>query len=78
MKPHDTNNSDCWCGPDVLQICRECDGNGWVPLGGDESIMCWKCEGQGLEPVYDDRLPAVIVHQGGKATFTNVPWKETQ
>ena len=77
-KPHDTNSADCWCGPDVLQICRECDGNGWTLAFGDDGIECWKCEGRGLEPVYDYSLPAVIVHQGDTATFTNVPWKEDE
>lgn len=48
-----TESTGCWCEPETLQVCDECD-NG----------SCWKCGGRGLA-AYDqfgNEVP-VIVHR---------------
>lgn len=56
---HDTDNEDCWCGPDLLQPCPECPVEpGNVRARPD----CWRCGGKGLVPAFDTALPLVIVH----------------
>ena len=57
MREHDTDNETCWCGPDVLQRCPECEDHKDPPPG------CWRCGGKGLVPEYDEDRPSVIVHQ---------------
>ena len=48
---------DCWCNPDVHQLCPECDGERHI-----FDAICWKCDGEGWVPEYDDNQPSVIVH----------------
>ena len=55
-RSHVTDGSDCWCDPEVLQACDDCD----LP---EPQKDCWKCHGRGLVMVFDDELPCVIVHR---------------
>lgn len=48
---------DCWCNPEVLQLCQECAGD--CTTGG---VECWRCAGRGLVPEYDPEITSVIVH----------------
>lgn len=52
--PHDTDSEECWCAPEVLQICPICDGS-------DKG--CQHCNWRGLVPQYNDELPCIIVHR---------------
>jgi len=59
---HDTNNLDCWCGPDFKVLCDEHDGDAGLAAG------CWKCGGSGLVVISKEDAIAtdetvVIVHQ---------------
>ncbi len=54
---HETDNEHCWCQPEVLQVCPECDED-HIPTPG-----CWRCGGRGLVPEYDETQCSVIVHR---------------
>jgi hypothetical protein len=41
---------DCWCKPELLAVCEECDGE-----------ECWKCN-NGLVPLEDLEENCVVVH----------------
>ena len=45
----------CWCDPEVLQCCPECDAQ---PLAD-----CCRCGGSGLVPEFCDELPTVTLHR---------------
>lgn len=62
---HRTDGYDCWCGPQILAVCDDCDGVG-----------CWKCGYQATDgsgevtglieidrsQVEEDERPIIIVH----------------
>jgi hypothetical protein len=58
QKPHDTDNPDCWCNPDLFTICPEC---------GPDIYDCWRCNHpyRGLVPAtypMDADEPLIIAH----------------
>jgi len=57
---HDTDDEQCWCNPEVLQLCPEC-----AKVNDDASANedCWKCAGRGLVHEYDDENTSIIVHK---------------
>lgn len=52
---HELDSRECWCLPEVLQPCPECD----EPPTPD----CWRCAGRGLVEAFDDDEACVIVHR---------------
>lgn len=61
-REHDLDSYDCWCSPQLLILCDECDGDG-----------CWKCgydciDGfvSGLVEIdrsqVDEEVQTIIVH----------------
>lgn len=50
---HEVDSRECWCLPEVLQPCPECDA--------DED--CWRCAGRGLVEAYDEDRDCVIRHR---------------
>lgn len=60
-RPHDLESERCWCGPDLRQICPECEGE-----DGDRQ-RCWRCKadpiGPGWVEPYDDDRPILIIHK---------------
>lgn len=54
-RSHVTTGLGCWCAPEVLQPCPQCDE---PPAPG-----CWRCAGRGLVEPFDDGLPCVVIHR---------------
>lgn len=54
IPPDHIESRDCWCEPECLQPCPECD----------KDPDCWKCEGTGLVAEFDDTEASIIVHRG--------------
>lgn len=57
MREHEIESSACWCNPQALQLCPECDG----AEGG-----CWRCQ-DGLiacdaPDLYDGAHGLIFVH----------------
>ena len=55
---HQEESRTCWCNPRVEQECPECHGG---PVKG-ELFSCPRCNSKGWVPLYDEELPAVILH----------------
>lgn len=64
-RQHDHESEHCWCGPDLRQICPECDGE------DPERFSCWRCKADTLGPgwvePYDDQVPLVVQHKDAGA-----------
>lgn len=61
MRRHDTSGTDCWCGPDVREVCPEC-------AEAETSAGCWRCWGVGAIPCedparYDGPYALMVVHR---------------
>lgn len=57
-RPHEEDNEHCWCGPDLFQVCPECERE-----VANEGPPCWRCNRKGLVEPYDEDFPMVIVHK---------------
>ena len=55
-RKHVLTGCSCWCDPELLQICPECEDE-------DNYADCWKCGGRGLVKRYDDAEPCVVAHR---------------
>lgn len=62
---HDIDSEDCWCKPEILQPCPDCevDETGCRYKGGRPSKNCWHCQGRGLIARFDEESPVIIVHR---------------
>jgi hypothetical protein len=57
---HVEDGSRCWCQPEVLRVCPECDD------AEESPTSCWRCGGRGLieaQETWDADVPLVIVHR---------------
>lgn len=52
---HRTHDDKCWCRPEVLQNCPECEDT--------PNSNCWQCQGRSLVEAFDHDEPAIIVHR---------------
>lgn len=50
---HNEESECCWCGPEILQPCPECD----------KEDDCFMCGGRGLIPAYTPDMGKVVVHK---------------
>lgn len=62
---HDTGNLNCWCVPDVLIPCPECQWPGHIGIQYAEG--CWRCgpRWRGMlvvQPPFDDDETYVVIH----------------
>jgi hypothetical protein len=56
---HDTDSTECWCEPELLQACPE-----WSRMTGDRCPeSCHLCHGKTMVAPYDFDEPLVIVHR---------------
>lgn len=60
-RSHHTDSADCWCQPDLRQICPECEA------ADNVRASCWRCKadplGAGWVAPYDDERTTVIIHR---------------
>ncbi len=67
-RPHDLDSPTCWCNPEILQICPECEEQPSEAVDDDgDNSPCWRCGGRGLVEVYDEELSKIIIHRYHKA-----------
>ena len=50
-------HGDCWCNPEVKQVCSESDEEGNCESG------CFKCGGSGTVEPYDEDLNYLVIHK---------------
>ena len=53
-RKHELESRECWCGPEVVQGCPECER---------DNPDCWRCSGRGCVAVYDEDEPVIVIHQ---------------
>lgn len=58
MEPHNTDDEDCWCEPEIVQTCPDC----YQPEGVTRP-ECLRCGARGVVPVYFDGVK-IIIHRG--------------
>jgi hypothetical protein len=56
---HQVDNLDCWCEPELFQVCPEWSGVEWDHCPSS----CWRCRGKGWVEPYDDMRVTVVVHR---------------
>lgn len=50
-------HQDCWCHPELKQVCPESDDVGKC------KAECFRCGGNGLVDPYDEELNYLIIHK---------------
>lgn len=68
MQPgHNTEGTDCICGPEVLEFCPTCDD--------EDKEGCWRCGGRGMVEWdgEDGETTLIIIHRDLNKTMTGSP-----
>ena len=58
---HVVDGGPCWCNPDIVQPCPECE----EPPKPD----CWRCSGNGQVDVYTDDFGVIVSHHAADSEF---------
>lgn len=56
-RAHVVDDTPCWCQPEFVRVCPECEGN-------ETDEPCWRCEGRGALPVPTIEEADVVIHHG--------------
>jgi len=58
-RKHELEGTDCWCEPELMGVCSQCDGEG-----------CWNCDDGFISPCFpQDAL--IVIHDPCPEADTN-------